>query len=381
MPHEPGEAAESFGQTHAYHDFREAPLDEVIRKRLAGGSFLLVICVPSTKTSEAISETLDYFSGKLGRDDKIIAVLAKGTPEESFPPYFKQAEIEPVAIDLRGKFERERRHALANGTIRVIATIAGIPPDELEQRHEKRRKKRMTAFLTLTGSIVAAAAVIFTLLGFAAVREGEAAEMQTELSSVMVDRLFTELPPAFQDEPLALEYIDDAILDGLDSLLAAGGANAKLIDLETALAVTERDSAADIIRKASIWRRSGEWDRAIDLYKQGISASGDHVESFSELFFEHMDMLKDHPDSEASYALYILQTNSYAPLEEGDLIIEIDGKPLYSHNDYNELLSDTMPGSALKVTALYADRASGAYKTVKITLSIEQFNAFALIQV
>jgi len=392
MPKEAGKAAESYGQDHAYQDFREAPLDEAVRKRLAGSSFLLVICVPSTKTSEAISQRLDYFSGKLGRDDKIIAVLAKGEPEESFPHYFIQTRpdgsirdttetIEPLTADLRGKSEHERRHALAIETIRIVATMAGIPPYVLEQRHEKRRKKRITTLLTLTGSIVAAAVVVFSLLGFAAVREGEVAEKQTELSSAMADRLFAELPQAFQDEPLALEYIDDAILDGLDSLLAAGSSNARLIDLDTALAVTERDSAADIMRKASIWRRSGEWDRAMELYKQGISASDDHVESFSELFFEHMNMLKSHPESESSYALYILQTNSHAPLEEGDLIIEIDGKPLYNHNDYTELLSDTMPGGALKVTALYADRASGAYKTIKLTLSIEQLNAFSLIQV
>jgi len=397
LPKETGAAAEGAAQTHVEEDYGEAPLDEAYRERLARCDLLVIICVPSTRRSGAISQILDYYSTKLGRSDRIIAVLAEGEPVESFPPYFIQTltvrqtqpdgsvreiteTIEPVAADLRGQSGRERRRALTYETVRIVAALAGIHPDILERRHEKRRKKRLTAILTLTGSIMIAVAVIFSWLGVIAVREGQVAETQTEIGSAMVDRLFVELPRSFQGQPEALGYVDDAILNGLDALLEAGSANAELVDLDTALAVHGRDGAETILRKASIWRRYGEWDRAAELYIQGIGTAG-VSESHSSLFLDRTKIFRSYPEAVEGYALYILLNNSAAPIAAGDLIVEFDGKPLYGYSDYRELLADAMPGASFGVTALVADEKGKGYKQIELRLSVEQLRLLAAVQV
>ena len=398
MPRGSEKATEDAAKPIIQEDYEEAPLGDSIRERMAGSGLLVVICVPASKNSEAISERLEYFSRELGREDKIIAVLAEGEPAESFPPYFMQTRtiretlpdgsvreitetIEPVAADLRGQTGRDRKRALAYETVRVSAAMAGIHPDILERRHEKRRKKRLITLLAISGSIFIAVAVIFSWLGLIAVREGQVAERQTEIGSEMVDRLFVELPKVFEEEPQALEYVDNAILAGIDALLAAGSANAGLVDLDTVLVVSERDGANSIIRKASMWRRSGEWDRAMELYRQGLLAAGSSAEAHTDLFLQRMETIKGYPKASAGYALYILSNNSSAPLNSGDLIIDIDGKPLTGFGDYGALLYEAMPGAAFNVTVLHADEGTASLMTLELKISIDQLRALAVVQV
>ena len=63
---------------------------------------------------------------------------------------------------------------------------------------------------------------IFTGLGLRARNEGRIAEEQTRLSAETAERTMNELPELFADEPLALDYIDEAIQNARSSLAELG---------------------------------------------------------------------------------------------------------------------------------------------------------------
>ena len=126
--------------------------------------------------------------------------------------------IEPVAADLRGNTRKRQQEVLRYETVRITASVLGLHPDELEQRHRTRRKRAIIAALSVVGAVCLAAAAIFLRLGFIAKAEGDIAAKQAELSVQIARRTMQELPGMFADEPAALEYIDEAIDNARGSL-------------------------------------------------------------------------------------------------------------------------------------------------------------------
>ena len=201
--------------------------DEKRRAMADASRFLTLICSPATRDNPAIRDFLDAFREKYGKEH-IIAVIAEGEPIDPFPPSFietatvqhilpdmsvveRTETIEPVAADLRGATRRRRREALRYETVRIVASVLGLHPDDLEQRHRLRRRRAVTAALTLVGIICIGAAGIFIRLGLIAKAEGEIAEEQTDLSLSIARRTIEELPASFEGDEQALSYINEAI--------------------------------------------------------------------------------------------------------------------------------------------------------------------------
>ena len=226
----------------------EEELDDEGRLRLRGSRYLALLCSPETRDHPGVLERLRYFRHTHGKE-QIIAIIAEGEPIDSFPESFIEKKkvrhiipglsvveridtIEPVAADLRAGSKRRWREVLRYETVRITASVLGLHPDALEQRHRSRRRKAIAAALALVGTVSLVAAGIFLRLGFIAKTEGDIAEQQTQLSLAIARRTMQELPAAFADEPEALRYIDEAVENartdlkelGLEGLLEGEGA-------------------------------------------------------------------------------------------------------------------------------------------------------------
>ena len=135
---------------------------------LDNSRYLAVLCSPETRTDSFVLECLTYFR-EIGKDNNIIAVIVRGEPAESFPDSFIEKKtvrkilpdmtvverietIEPVASDLRAETRSRWKEALSYETVRIIASILGLHPDDLEQRHRMRHRK---AVITLVSVIAA----------------------------------------------------------------------------------------------------------------------------------------------------------------------------------------------------------------------------------
>lgn len=172
-------------------------LDDDTRDVLDNSRFLAVLCSPETKASPFILERLEYFR-KIGKYNNIIVVIVRGEPIDSFPESFIEKKtvqkilpdmtvvehvetIEPVASDLRAETRSRWREALSYETVRIIASILGLHPDALEQRHRMRRRKAIIMLVSVIAAVCLGVAGIFAYLGHVARTEGEIADQQAKL--------------------------------------------------------------------------------------------------------------------------------------------------------------------------------------------------------
>ena len=227
-------------------DLSGEPVSDELLERLNQSRCLVLFCSPDTRNDPVILEKMAHFVTAHGQE-RIVAVMVRGEPVESFPESFIEKKvvrrimpdmsvvesvdtIEPVAADLRGNTPKRRKQLLRYETVRITASVLGLHPDALEQRHRARRRRAITAALTAAGAVCLTAAAIFLRLGWIAREEGNIAAEQTKLSVQIAARTMEELPAAFAGEPDALDYIDEAVenarkdLDelGLGGLLGSG---------------------------------------------------------------------------------------------------------------------------------------------------------------
>ena len=130
--------------------------------------------------------------------------------------------IEPIAADLRADSEKRRKQLLRYETVRIIASVLDVHPDDLERRQHARQKRTLISILSMTAVVVLVISGIFIRLGLTARNEGKLADEQTQLSIKTAERTIEELPELFADEPLALDYIKEAIQNARSALAELG---------------------------------------------------------------------------------------------------------------------------------------------------------------
>ncbi len=334
---------------------------------------LVLICSPRTKASTAMEMRLSYMTW-VGRRQDIIAVLVDDEPINSFPDAFIEKRIvqhtlpdgtveevtetlEPVASDLRATSPKEAKRLLAYETVRITAALIGVHPDILEQRRERRRRQRIRVMLITIGVASSVTAGIFLGFGLVAAHEGQIAEKQTAAGAEMVDRLFERLPEAFADMPDALFGVDGAILTSVENLFNQGSTNLANVDVNKALSVSDRDGPVEIIRKAAMWRRFGEHQQAVALYRQGIGTTGLDDETV-DLFNDTVDRLLAYEPGMPGYAVYVFAGGDAHGVIPGSMIIGMEGKAFWAYDDFDTALDRMVPGSSIAVSALFTD-ASG----------------------
>ncbi|MBO5555699.1 MAG: hypothetical protein J5927_00790 [Oscillospiraceae bacterium] len=215
-----------------------APFTEKTARQLEDCRYLVLLCSPETRNDPTILEKLACFRRARGAEN-VVAVIAKGEPAESFPESFIEKKvvqhilpdmtvvervetIEPVAADLRAESRARWKEVLRYETVRIVASVLGLHPDALEQRHRQRRKKAVAAVLSVVGAVCLAAAGIFLRLGFVAKTQGDIAQAQTQLSVDIARRTMEELPASFEGDEQALAYIQEAVEEARASLTELG---------------------------------------------------------------------------------------------------------------------------------------------------------------
>lgn len=219
-------------------DTQETPFDGHVQEQLDDSRTLVVLCSPDAKANAAVNQRLSAFLATHDRDC-VIAVIVRGEPDEAFPESFRERKvvrhilpnhrvvermetIEPVAADLRADTAKRKRQLLRYETVRIVASVLRLHPDDLEQRQHARQRRALVRALSIAAAVVIVISGIFIRLGSIAHKEGRIADEQTRLSLETARRTMHDLPELFADEPLALGYIDEAIEDARSSLAELG---------------------------------------------------------------------------------------------------------------------------------------------------------------
>ena len=145
-----------------FRDQDELPLaDDLgssIEKALRESECLIVICTPDLPQSRWCCREVEYFI-ELGKRDKIIPVLVKGEPSESYPPQITyeetehgREEIEPLAADIRGNLRKK----LKTEKLRIIARMLNLDFNDLKKRERERALRRGLVFVSAVLAVVIA---------------------------------------------------------------------------------------------------------------------------------------------------------------------------------------------------------------------------------
>ena len=159
-----------------FRDEDELPLavslSDNIQTALRESEWLIVICTPSLPESRWCMFEIDYFIS-LGRRDKILLVLADGTPSTSFPKQLCECEdngrittIEPLAANIVSPDTGASLRLLQKEKLRILAPILGVDFDDLKRR-ARQRKIRLAALIAASVLLAGAALGVFLTVNHA----------------------------------------------------------------------------------------------------------------------------------------------------------------------------------------------------------------------
>ena len=127
-------------------------LSDALCQALDHSQFLIVVCTPETPKSQWVDQEIRYFIQTHGRE-RVLAVLAAGTPEESIPKAITQIyspdvetvieEIEPLCAYLVDESDQKVLRNLKKEFPRLAAAILGCPYDALIQRQKRYRTQQI----------------------------------------------------------------------------------------------------------------------------------------------------------------------------------------------------------------------------------------------
>ena len=160
-------------------------LADSVREALNEAASLIVICSRNGAASRWVNEEVRTYAA-LGRAERIQCLLvpeADESPEvdhpqsELFPPALLELGSEPLAADARKSGDGKR-----NAFLKLVAGVIGVRYDDLRQREQVRRQRRLLilASAACIGFIVMAGLATFALVSRAqAVRERDIARQKT----------------------------------------------------------------------------------------------------------------------------------------------------------------------------------------------------------
>ena len=145
-----------------FRDREELPLvsnlADPITEALEQSEYLIVICSPRLNESMWCRKEIETFIQMHDREH-VLAVLAEGEPETSFPEellfreeeerkpdgsvILKKIPVEPLAADVRGSTRREIRKKMKSELLRLAAPMFDCNYDDLKQRHREQRMRKI----------------------------------------------------------------------------------------------------------------------------------------------------------------------------------------------------------------------------------------------
>lgn len=178
-----------------FRDEEELPLSRDLGNNiytaLDASDWLIVIASPDYLTSMWCMEELHHFI-ESGKKDRILVVMAKGEPSESFPEELlyidrdgEKISVEPLAADARGESASESVTKLKKEKLRILAPILGVDFDELRRRERERK-------LTNILKIGAVALVLSLAFAVYAINQSRIIESERRIAAGNEARLLTE---------------------------------------------------------------------------------------------------------------------------------------------------------------------------------------------
>jgi len=184
-----------------------ANIDEALRQ----SRFLIIVCSPRVVQSRWVDEEIRRFR-VLGGNDRILALLIEGEPNEAFPPAIRElgrnssptsATIEPLAADVRPVSGERSTYLRQMAKLRILAAILVVNFDDLRLRERERQHRRLawaTAAATLLLAVMTALAGIALWQRQIAVRERQRTEARFQEVRELANRFLF----AFHDSIAAL---------------------------------------------------------------------------------------------------------------------------------------------------------------------------------
>lgn len=258
-------------------------LGHTIREALAASRCLVVLCSPDAATSRWTNEEILAFK-KLRPDGCVLAAITGGEPfasempgreaEECFPPALRQKfdsrgratgkRAEPIAADLRANADGRQL-----GLLKIVAGMLGIGLDELVQRDQQRRQKRLTY---IAAASLAGMAMTSGLAVFAFDKRDEARDQRREaegLVGFMLGDLRQKLEP----------------IGRLDALDAVGGRALEYFEKQDKSelsdeALAQRSKALTLIGEIANTR--GDLGGALKRYSEALASTGEFVRRYPD---------------------------------------------------------------------------------------------------
>lgn len=148
-----------------------------LRGALASSQFLLVICSPASAKSHWVHEEILAFK-RLHGDDRVLAVIVDGVPYASMSPATADQECFPLSLRMKlgsdGELSNQPAEPIAAdirreadgkqlAKLKLIAGLTGLKLDDIAQREQQRRVRRLAAFATAAsiGMIFAIALALY----------------------------------------------------------------------------------------------------------------------------------------------------------------------------------------------------------------------------
>jgi tetratricopeptide (TPR) repeat protein len=161
-----------------------------VREALSASRFLIVVCSPAAAQSRWVNEEIRYFKS-LGRAAQVLALVVAGEPasaagaaDDCLPAALRyvvddagaittDAGAEPLAADIRAGGD-DARSAL----LKIAAGILAVPLDQLVQRDQARRQRRLVQI----AAAAIAGCLAFAVISVVAVQSRNEAERQRRLA-------------------------------------------------------------------------------------------------------------------------------------------------------------------------------------------------------
>ena len=292
-------------------------LGDVLTEALRSSANLIVICSPAAARSQWVNEEILGFK-RLGRADRIFCLIVDGEPwasddpsradEECFPRSLRlklgdnnqlsDLRAEPIAADVRPQGDGR-----TNAKLKLISGLLGVGFDDLKQREQHRRHRRMAAVATAAsiGMLVASGLAAFAFLARAeADRQRMRAEAETRKALATRDfmvGLFQAPDPsrAVGETITAKDLLDDGaariatelagqpdiqttLMDTMGQAYTGLGLYSRATDLLEASLSTRRgtgsESPSDLAHTleliAEVLARTAQYERANQLLEESL---------------------------------------------------------------------------------------------------------------
>jgi eukaryotic-like serine/threonine-protein kinase len=256
-------------------------LGNEINQALIESRYLIIVCSPNSAKSVWVDEEIKFFK-KLGREDRVLALIVAGEPnasdgkpgftteDECFPEALRyqvgsdgrvlSVRTEPVAGDVR-----QGKDGKTNAKLKLLAGLLDVNFDALRQREQERRRRSL---LQVTGAALLIS-VAMSLVAVYAVLQAREAKKQTKAAEYARDQADGLINFMLYDLRDRLQPIGR--LDVLDDV--AKKAKEYLDRLPKELVTASRLEQQAVLRNnlGDVLVLQGKLAEALGVYQQGLA--------------------------------------------------------------------------------------------------------------